>query len=645
MTSTIIEPQREPSHDPKPPMSVVKFFAGVAQVSGGTVLTIGTIVSTLAAGSLVGLAISFRNLPDVRTLRGYIPTETSYIYDIKGRSLATIHGEAHREVIELEQMSPELKRAVLAIEDSHFYQHHGINFYSIGRAMLANFKKGEVSEGASTLTMQLAKNLFLNRARTVQRKLAEAVLAIRLEQVFTKEEILELYFNTIYWGHNNYGAQTAAESYFNKNASKLSLAEAAMMAGLIQAPEQYSPFNNYEETKKRQKQVLNRMRDVGWISPQEAKAAYEKPLLIGKPTSWQTSQLPYITDSVIAELKERFGPESVSKGGMRIQTTVDYDFQKWAEKNVQESYNYYLNYGRLRNSQIALAAVDPRTHFVKALVGGVDYNKSQFNRAIQSRRQPGSTFKPFVYYTAFATGKYTPDSVVNDSPVRYRDGDIYYRPQNYGGGYSGPISIRSALIQSSNVPAVKIGVAVGLDKVIKTCRLLGIKNPMQPVLSLPLGSVGLSPLEMAGAFATFAADGWHSDATTIVRVTDSRGNILLDNTKPPKLVLDQWSVASLTSVLQGVINGGTGTRAYIGRPAAGKTGTTSAEKDVWFVGYTPQLATAVWIGKDNYQSLGRGVTGGGLAAPVWRRFMREALQNEEVRYFTSPSKFQRPKGK
>ena len=642
-SSTILEPTNQPQ--PNPFVPVVRFCAGVAKVTGGTVLTIGMIASALGAGTLVGLAISFRNLPDVRTLKGYIPTETSYIYDIKGKSLATIHGEEHREVIDLNQVSPHLKRAVLAIEDSHFYQHNGINLYSIGRAMVANYQQGEVVEGASTLSMQLAKNLFLTRARTVQRKLAEAVLAIRLEQVFTKEEILELYFNTIYWGHNNYGAQTAAESYFNKDAADLTLSEAAMMAGLIQAPEGYSPFNDYKATKKRQKQVLDRMSDIGWITAEEAKAAYDEPLLIGQKTSWQSSKLPYITDAVIAELKERFGPESVSKGGMRIQTTVDYDFQKWAEKNVQESYRYYLNRGSLRTAQIALAAVDPRTHFVKALVGGVDYEKSQFNRATQSRRQPGSTFKPFVYYTAFATGKYTPYSVINDSPVRFRDGDIYYRPQNYGGGYSGPMSIRSALIQSSNVPAVKIGVKVGLDKVIDTVRSLGIKNPMQPVLSLPLGSVGLSPLEMAGAYATFANNGWHSDATTMVRVTDSRGNILLDNTKPPKLVLDQWSVASLTGIMQGVINGGTGKRAYIGRPAAGKTGTTDNEKDVWFVGYTPQLATAVWVGKDNYQSLGRGVTGGGLAAPIWRRFMRGALKNEKVRYFPGTSKFKRPKAK
>ena len=642
-SSTILEPTTQPK--PNPFVPVVRFCAGVAKVTGGTVLTVGMIATALSAGGLVGLAISFRNLPDVRTLKGYIPTETSYIYDIKGKSLATIHGEAHREVIDLDQVSPELKRAVLAIEDSHFYQHNGINLYSIGRAMLANFQKGEVEQGASTLSMQLAKNLFLTRARTIQRKLAEAVLAIRLEQVFTKEEILELYFNTIYWGHNNYGAETAAESYFNKDASQLTLSEAAMIAGLIKGPEQYSPFNDYEATKKRQKLVLDRMRDVGWISAEEAKAAFEEPLLIGKKTSWQSSQLPYITDAVVAELKERFGPESVRKGGLRIQTTVDYDFQKWAEKNVQQSYQYYLNRGWLRTSQIALAAVDPRTHFVKALVGGIDYEKSQFNRATQSRRQPGSSFKPFVYYTAFASGKYTPYSVINDSPVRFRDGDIYYRPQNYGGGYSGPMSIRSALIQSSNVPAVKIGVRVGLDKVIDTVRSLGIKNPMQPVLSLPLGSVGLSPLEMAGAYATFANNGWHSDATTMVRVTDSRGNILLDNTKPPKLVLDQWSVASLTSVLQGVINGGTGKRAYIGRPAAGKTGTTDNEKDVWFVGYTPQYATAVWVGKDNYQSLGRGVTGGGLAAPIWRRFMWGAHRNEKVRYFPATSQFQRPKAK
>ncbi|NES83785.1 MAG: penicillin-binding protein 1A [Moorea sp. SIO2B7] len=639
-SSTISQKQQEQR---TPLKSVFHFTAGVAKVTGGTILGITMLASSLVAGGLVGLAISFRNLPDIRVLRSYVPTETSYIYDIKGKPLASIHGEANREVVELEEVSSQLKRALLAIEDSHFYLHKGINPNSIGRAFLVNWEKGEVVEGGSTITMQLVKNLFLNRERHFSRKLAEAVLAIRVEQIFTKGEILEMYLNNIYWGHNNYGVQTAAESYFNKPASKLNLAEGAMMAGLIQAPEKYSPFINYKETKRRQAVVLRRMRELGWITASEEAAARKEPLLVGKPTAWQTSELPFITEAVVKELNERFGREAVVKGGMRIQTTVEYNFQQKAEEVVKRSHRNLRRRG-LYAEQIALVAVDPRTHFVKAMVGGVNYDKSQYNRALEARRQPGSSFKPFVYYAAFASGKYSPYSIINDSRVSYRDGRGYYTPKNYGGGYSGPVSLRTALINSLNVPAVKLGRRVGLDKVIEVCRTLGIKSPLQPVTSLPLGAIGITPLEMAGAYATFASNGWHSDPTVIVRVTDSRGNILLDNTKPPKLVLDPWATASLTTVLKGVINGGTGKKAYIGRPAAGKTGTTSAERDVWFVGYVPQLATAVWIGNDNYfRTLGRGVTGGGHAAPVWRRFMRQALKNEPVKRFPSASKFPRPR--
>ncbi|MEC4892598.1 MAG: penicillin-binding protein 1A [Oscillatoria sp. PMC 1051.18] len=619
----------------------INFAKGVAKATGGTILGITMLTSSVVAGGLVGLAVSFRNLPDVRVLRGYAPTETTYVYDIKGRPLASLHGEANRKVVKLDEVSPELKRAVLAIEDSHFYLHEGINPNSIGRAFVANWKQGSVVEGGSTITMQLVKNLFLSRDRTVSRKLAEAVLAIRVEQIFNKDEILEMYLNSIYWGHNNYGVQTAAESYFNKPASELTLPEAAMMAGLIQAPEDYSPFINYDETKRRQAVVLSRMEELGWINSEEAKAAREAPLLVGKPTAWRTSKLPYITEAVISELNDRFGRDAVLKGGMRVQTTVDYYFQQKAEEIVQRGHRNLRRYG-VYADQVALVAVDPRTHFVKALVGGVDYEKSQFNRAVQSRRQPGSSFKPFVYYAAFASGKYSPYSTVHDTPVSYRDGSGYYSPKNYGGGYAGPMSISTALIQSRNVPAVKIGRAVGLDKVIEVCRILGIKSPLEPVVSLPLGAIGVTPLEMAGSYATFASNGWHSDPTVIVRVTDSNGNILLDNTPRPKLVLDPWATASLTTVLKGVIAGGTGKNANIGRPAAGKTGTTSSERDVWFVGYVPQLSTAVWIGNDNYRPLGAGVTGGGHAAPIWRQFMSEALKNEPVKYFPSPSKFPRP---
>ncbi|NJO21173.1 MAG: penicillin-binding protein, partial [Spirulinaceae cyanobacterium RM2_2_10] len=483
------------------------FFLGIVKVAGGTMLGTAMLASSVVAGGLVGLAVSFRNLPDVRVLRNYVPTETSYIYDIKGKLLDSLHGEANREVVKLDDISPELKRAVLAIEDSHFYMHNGINPTSVGRAMLVNWRNRAVVEGGSTITMQLVKNLFLSRDRTISRKLAEAVLAIRVEQIFAKDQVLEMYLNNIYWGHNSYGAETAAQSYFNKSAADLNLPEAAMMAGLIQAPEDYSPFINYEETKRRQKLVLARMQDLGWITAEEEAAARQAPLLIGQPTAWRSSNLPYITEAVVGELQERFGQDAVLQGGIRVQTTVDYNFQKMAEASVAAAHSRLRNRG-LYADQVALVAVDSRTHFVKAMVGGVSYQESQFNRAIQSLRQPGSAFKPFVYYAAFASGEYTPNSSIDDAPVRYRDGSAYYEPQNYGGSFSGPVSLQAALTSSLNVPAVKLGQQVGLDKVIEICRTLGIKSPLDPVVSLPLGSIGVTPMEMAGSFATFASNGW-----------------------------------------------------------------------------------------------------------------------------------------
>lgn len=627
--------------NPKPPQD---FFLGVAKVTAGTVLGLTLLTTSAIAGGLVGLAISFRNLPDVRILKNYIPSQTSYIYDVKGRLLTTYHGEEHRKTVDLKDISPHLKMAVLAIEDSNFYEHNGINPTSIGRAVVVNIQSGAVVEGASTLTMQLVKNVFLSHERAFSRKLAEAVLAIRVEQIFEKNEILEMYLNNIYWGHNNYGAETAAQSYFNKSASELNLAEAAMMAGIIQAPEVYSPFANYDLAKERQALVLGRMRDLGWITAKEAEEAKKKPLYLGKPQAWQKSKLPYVTDSVRKELTDRFGKEMITQGGLHVQTTVDYDLQVKAEEIVQKAHRNLRAWG-VRADQIALVAIDPRTHFVKAVVGGVDYNQSQFNRVLQSRRQPGSAFKPFVYYAAFASGKYTPTSSVPNYSRGFREGNGYYRPQNYGGSYGGgSVSIIQALSQSLNIPAVVLGQEIGLDKVIEVTRTLGIESPLTPVVSLPLGPIGITPMEMAKAYATFANNGWQSDTTMILQVTDSEGNVLLDNTPKPKLVLNEWATASLSATLTQVIQAGTATNANIGRPAAGKTGTTSGEKDVWFVGYVPQLSTAVWIGNDDFnRSLGRGVTGGGYAAPIWRQFMITALKNEPVQYFPSASQFTRPK--
>lgn len=638
-------PNRDLGFNPALGVKVLQFAEGLGHVAGGTILSVLMVSGALGSGFMAGLASSFRNLPDVHSIQYYAPSETSYIYDMDGGLLTSVHDEANRKVVPLEQISPHLKRAVMAIEDSHFYQHPGINPNGVFRAFLANLETGSVVEGGSTLTMQLVKNLFLTPERSISRKAAEAVLALQLEQVLEKNDILELYLNQVYWGHNTYGAETAAQSYFNKSAKELNLAEAAMMAGLIQAPEQLSPFDEnyrvvserYQRTKQRQSQVLQRMQNLGWITPQEADEARKTPLYIGQITSFRSSTVPYVTEAVVQELTDYFRHEELLRGGMRIQTTIDYSMQRLAETLVEE-WHQTIRYQGVYADQISLVAVDPRTHFVKAMVGGIDYEQNQFNRATSALRQPGSAFKPFVYYTALATGNYTPASAIQDSPVSYPDGNERYAPKNYDGSFMGTISLQTALQLSRNIPAVKLGQTVGINKVIEVCRLIGITSNMEPVISLPLGAVGVTPLEMAGAYATFANNGWHSKTTLVAQVTDSGGNVLLDNTPKPKQVLDPVATAQLTQMLQTVITQGTGRAAMLDRPAAGKTGTTSSERDVWFVGYVPQLAVAIWVGNDDYSPLGRGATGGGTVAPIWKDFMFKALNGVPVEKFPAPSK-------
>ncbi|WP_456153854.1 transglycosylase domain-containing protein [Nodularia harveyana] len=634
-TITNKQPQRQTS-------SGFEFLKGVGQITGGTILSITMLASSIVAGGLVGLAISFRNLPDVRQLRNFLPSETTYIYDINGKLLTSLHGEANREVMALDRISPHLKRAVLASEDGHFYDHHGINPSGIGRALITNLAAGGVREGGSTITMQLVKNLFLSQKRAYTRKLAEGVLAIRLEQILSKDQILEMYLNQVYWGHNNYGVQTAARSYFEKSAEILTLGESAMMAGLIQAPEEFSPFASMTLAKRKQREVLGRMLELQWISQQEYDDALKQELKFGKIRSFQGSALPYVTNTVSQELVQKFGREALIKGGMRVQTTVDTNFQIMAENTVSK-WSTRLNRQGLRNNQIALVAIDPRTHFVKALVGGIDSRGSEFNRATQAQRQPGSAFKPLVYYTAFSTGKYTPNSIVQDTAVSYRDGSGWYSPKNYDNSFQGAISIRSALAQSRNIPVIRLGMAVGMNKVVEVSRTLGIKSPMAPVTSLPLGAIGITPLELTSAYATLANYGWQSPPTIMARVTDSSGNILLDNTPKPQLVLDQWASATTIDIMRSVVTSGTGKAADIGRPSAGKTGTTSSERDIWYVGTVPQLTTAVWVGRDDNRPLSRGATGGGMVAPIWKDFMQQALKGVPAENFKSPSNFKRPR--
>lgn len=606
---------------------------------GGTLLGLIMLGSSAIAGGLVGLAVSFRSLPDVRVLKGYVPSETSYFYDINGSLIARLHGDVNREVVPLDRISPHLKRSVLAIEDAYFFTHKGVDPSGVARATLVNFQTGDTLEGGSTLTQQLVKNLFLSSERSLSRKLAEAVLSMRVEQVFTKQQILEMYLNQVYWGRNTNGAETASLSYFNKHAADLTLAEAAMMAGIIQAPSVYNPIDDYKLAKRRQGLVLDRMEELGWASPAEIKEARAQPIKLGKDISYEASRVPYVTQAVAAELEQQFGKEVVLKGGLRVQTTIDLKLQRTAEEVAQRGHDNLQAMGTYAG-QIALVAVDPNTGYVKALVGGVgNFQENQFNRAIQARRQPGSSFKPFVYYAAFATKDYAPDSTIDDSPISFPDGDEMYAPQNYDNTFMGPISIRQAVAVSRNIPAIKLGLHVDPEKLVAECHKIGIISPLQPVISLPLGAADVTPMEMAGSFATFASGGYRNKTTLIARVTDSNGNIILDNTPKPKLVLDPVAVAELTDVLRSVVTSGTGTAAALsdGRPTAGKTGTTSDFRDAWFVGYTPELATAIWIGNDDYSPMANGVTGGVYVTPIWREFMDKALAGKPIKNFPVPS--------
>ncbi|MGM3308110.1 transglycosylase domain-containing protein [Anabaena sp. WFMT] len=619
-----------------------EFWREVGLITGSTLLSIGMLASSVIVGGLIGLAISCRNLPNVKNIVNFLPAETTYIYDINGKLLVGIHGEANRKVVSLDRIPPNLKRAVLASEDNYFYNHHGIDPGGIGRAAVVNWVAGGVKEGGSTITMQLVKNLFLSRERALSRKIAEAILAIRLEQILSKDRILEMYLNQVYWGHNNYGVETAAQTYFNKSVENLTLSESAMMAGLIQAPEKFSPFVNMNLAKQKQRQVLGRMRALKWISQQEYDDAIQQKIKLGQIKSFQGSVFPDVTNAVKQELIKKFGHDAVFKGGMRVQTTVASDLQIMAEATINKWHKTLENQG-LNKNQMALVAIDPRTQFIKALVGGVDSKSSEFNRVTQALRQPGSAFKPFVYYTAFASGKFTPDTTILDTPVTYPDveGGVY-SPRNYDHSFKGAIPIRNALALSRNVPVVKLGQQIGINKVIETCRTLGIMSPMEPVTSLPLGAIGVTPLEIASAYATFANYGWKSSPTLIVRVSDSSGNVLLDNTPKPQRVLNPWASAAILDVMQSAVKEGTGRGAIISRPSAGKTGTTSSEKDIWFIGTVPQLTTAIWVGRDDNKQLARLATGGGMVAPIWRDFMEKALQDVPVEKFQPVSKFSRP---
>jgi penicillin-binding protein 1A len=583
-------------------------------IAGGT----GLLWGTYSAVSKV--------IPQARDLGDIRPGRGCRILSAEGELLAAISTE-NREFLPLERIPKRLQDAAIAVEDKDFYHHIGVDPRGIMRAVVHDILHMGARQGGSTITQQLARNVYLTRSKTIARKLAELILALQLERSYTKSEILELYLNQIYFGEGAYGVQVAAKTYFGKDASKLSLSECALVAALPKAPEFYSPFEDADRASGRRNLVLRRMRELGYVTAYEEQEAQQEPLKLvkdRKPLGLSTYQAaPYFVSYVLRSLTDRYGPDAIYKGGLTIQTTLNMEMQRAAEEAVQ----WGLAQGRRRNvTQLALVAVDVRTGAIKAMVGGADWKKSQYNRAVQGGRQAGSSFKPFVYTAALEQGD-TPDTRVVDSPISFPGAaGKRWSPRNYDGKFKGSITYRRALALSRNVPAVKVANKIGIGSVIATAERMGIYHPMQPVLPLAIGYCDVSPLEMASAFAVFSAKGMRTEPYGIAKIMDPVGRTLEEHQVKAWRVLDERISDQMVDMLSDVIKYGTaaGIKRQLSFPAAGKTGTSNDYKDAWFIGFTGDLSAAVWAGNDSFSQATRKVAGATIPAPVWARFMAQA---------------------
>jgi penicillin-binding protein 1A len=589
------------------------------------------------AGLVVGMGLAFAHrLPDVSAL--YTPpSEATRIYASNGEVIASLYRE-NREFTPLNQIPVVFQRAVIAIEDDRFYHHRGVDVRGFTRAMWRNLLAREVREGGSTITQQLARSIFLTQKREVSRKVAEMMLAVEIERRLTKAEILERYLNQVYFGQGAYGVEMAASVYFGRHAKDLDLAQSAMLAGLIRAPSIYSPYQNPVLAKAQQRVVLQRMVQLRYITRSQAARAVEEPVPLAEEGNAGLIGIraPYFVSYILPYLLERYGEDFVYSGGLRVYTTLDLRLQRAAEKEVRHGIDAAQDQ-RLRIGQGALVAVEPGTGYIRAMIGGYDFAQSQFNRAWQARRQPGSSFKPFIYTTALGVGA-SPAKIIVDEPVTYEipgARERIWKPKNYDRTYSGRVTLRTALERSINIPAVKTLAEVGPEAVIQTAHRMGILSPLQPNLSLALGTSEVTPLEMASAFGTLATMGVRAEPVAVRKVLTRSGQVLEDNLPRRELALSSDVAYVMVDLMKGVITRGTGRAAAIGRPAAGKTGTTDDYRNAWFIGFTPQLVTSVWVGNDDNKPMRR-VTGGMIPARIWAAFMKTALDGVPAEDWAKP---------
>lgn len=699
------------------------------------------VILLAAAGSAA--AILYRefttSLPPVEKLLDYRPPVATRVFADDGTQVGEFFFEK-RYLVPIYKIPQSVQLAFIAAEDQNFFEHTGIDYVSVLRAALTNYQAGSTRQGASTITQQVVKSLLLTPERSYERKIKEIVLSYRLERQLTKDEILYLYLNQIYLGNGAYGVQAAALEYFGRDVSELSLAQAAMLAGLPQAPSRYSPVKHFERAKARQRYVLDRMVHEGFVTHEEAEQAYEEKLVFQRGDSPMNSVAPYFVEHVRRLLEQRYGASAPYQLGLDVHTTLDLNLQKaadqalrdgiqavddrqgfrgaprklgerelkallkepvpandpplpepgttlevvvlpgkdgrvgrrdgsidvrwagghalfpasgltWATKEgyrpaagevldakvVQHGDRRVLELAHSNGTQGALLSMAPATGDVKAMVGGLDWSRSQFNRATQAYRQPGSSFKPMIYAAAMDRG-FTPASVVNDAPISFNvGGGQVWSPRNFENRFFGPTTVRQALTKSRNVVTVKLVSSMGIKYLLSYLPRFGFTRPFPKNLSIALGSSEVTLLEMTEAFGVFANLGMRVEPRFITRITDVRGELIEEAPILRRPAISPDTAYVMTSMLRNVIDAGTGTKAQIDRPAAGKTGTTNDQRDVWFIGYTPQLLTGVWVGYDQDKSLGGKETGGKAAAPIWHDFMVKALDGQPVLDFPVPN--------
>ncbi len=604
-----------------------------------------------------------RHLPSPYRLRDIQPPQKTIVLDIHEEVVHEFFRE-NRDVVPLSAIPKPLVAAILATEDRKFYEHWGVDVFGVLRAVTKNVRTGRLREGGSTITQQLAKNLFLTHDRTWRRKLQELVLALRIERIYSKDEILELYLNQVYFGEGAYGVQAAARIFFGKDVSDLDLAESALLAGLPGNPREFNPRVYPEAAVRRRKVVLNAMIETGAIGKEDANSIDALPLAVTEMRD-ASAVGPYFVEVVRQYLTDRYGSKELYEGGLRVYTTLDIELQKAAEaaverrlvelekqvRTVETRAGYETRVAAAAAAEAeppvpkylqgALVCMEARTGYVNAMVGGRSFRESPFNRAMQAQRQPGSAFKPFIYTAAIDNGFRASDLVL-DTPVVFQGASRgqEWRPQNYSGTYSGPMTLRYALKKSVNIPAIKLMKQVGISTVASYARRLGITSPIQHVLSTALGTSEVSLIELTAAYTAFANQGIHSEPLFVLRVEDRSGQVLETNAGQSEEVLSAETTGIITDMLEDVLDSGTaaGARARgFTQPAAGKTGTTDNYNNGWFIGFTPELVCGVWVGYDSNVTMGDAMEGARVALPIWTDFMIAATRDRPAAAFRVPS--------